>query len=190
MISCLKDVQLYGGAIKCAIPSSFVDVSQIRQVPDHQEVFMDMHTDCCFTVEILEYENTHIDINDAAQYFFNDLACANKASHKQIFSVRTLEQHEIPNITVSNEQKILVIGEQKIAKFNEGAEAENLVNIYIAILRLPDYKSDILLTYSDSRMISPSSSSFNPTISIKENALQEFFEMIKTFNILNFDLFA
>ena len=34
-------VDLFGGAITTSIPSSWRDVSQVRQVPDHQEVYQD-----------------------------------------------------------------------------------------------------------------------------------------------------
>ncbi|RKF55825.1 putative ran guanine nucleotide release factor [Erysiphe neolycopersici] len=33
--------QLYGGAITVDLPSSYTDVSNFRQIPDHQEVFLD-----------------------------------------------------------------------------------------------------------------------------------------------------
>ncbi|KAI2471156.1 Mog1p/PsbP-like protein [Annulohypoxylon bovei var. microspora] len=36
-----KSTPLYGGALICDLPSSFADVSAIRQVPDNQEVYID-----------------------------------------------------------------------------------------------------------------------------------------------------
>lgn len=36
-----KQVDLFGGAIVASIPSTFEDVSDIRQVPDNQEVYLD-----------------------------------------------------------------------------------------------------------------------------------------------------
>lgn len=32
---------LFGGALECALPDNFADVSKLRQVPDNQEVFID-----------------------------------------------------------------------------------------------------------------------------------------------------
>jgi hypothetical protein len=40
MAASAKQVALYGGALGVALPASFVDVSQLRQVPDHQEVWL------------------------------------------------------------------------------------------------------------------------------------------------------
>jgi hypothetical protein len=46
--------ELFGGAFRCAIASSFEDISQFRDVPDNQEVFADAETDCSVTIEITE----------------------------------------------------------------------------------------------------------------------------------------
>ncbi|KAH8595176.1 hypothetical protein B0O99DRAFT_623397 [Bisporella sp. PMI_857] len=36
-----RSTRLFGGALTVDLPSSFVDVSTMRQVPDHQEVYLD-----------------------------------------------------------------------------------------------------------------------------------------------------
>ncbi|KAH6847401.1 hypothetical protein B0I37DRAFT_374982 [Chaetomium sp. MPI-CAGE-AT-0009] len=36
-----KKTPLFGGALECDLPDKFADVSQIRQVPDNQEVYID-----------------------------------------------------------------------------------------------------------------------------------------------------
>jgi len=35
-----KSVTLFGGALTCVLPVDFVDVSQLREVPDNQEVWV------------------------------------------------------------------------------------------------------------------------------------------------------
>lgn len=40
-MSSYKNTPLYGGALVCELPANFADVSQIREVPDHQEVWID-----------------------------------------------------------------------------------------------------------------------------------------------------
>ena len=74
----LKQVALYGGALGVALPASFVDVSQLRQVPDHQEVWADAASGASAVVEIVEAQG---DVADAAaaRYFWEDLAEANGA---------------------------------------------------------------------------------------------------------------
>ena len=36
---------LYGGAITCNLPDSYIDVSQMREIPDQQEVWVSSGTD-------------------------------------------------------------------------------------------------------------------------------------------------
>ena len=82
--------ELYGGALTCDIPTSWRDVSQVRQVPDHQEVFQNCsstnshHSNdenipfkgACLIFEILEHQ-TEVSNQEACSFFFNDLADAN-----------------------------------------------------------------------------------------------------------------
>jgi len=49
-----QTVALYGGALHVDVPASYVDVSALREVPDHQEVYADAAaTDACVIVELL-----------------------------------------------------------------------------------------------------------------------------------------
>lgn len=99
--SLLKHELLFGGAIRLAIPSKWRDVSDIRPVPDHQEVYQDCTfaggiipqsspgtiegTGACLIVEILERQD---DVKDAeaAKYFFRDTAEANGEIVGEIFN--------------------------------------------------------------------------------------------------------
>ena len=68
-------VDLFGGAIVITIPSQWRDVSQVRQVPDNQEVYQDCTEESggVIVVEILQYQD---DAHDGA-FFFHDLGEAN-----------------------------------------------------------------------------------------------------------------
>lgn len=86
---------LYGGAIAVDLPSNFADTrsvpdflhlkqphhragqltcddSQIREVPDHQEVYLDTNGYSSIVVEILEYQEKGSN-EEALQYHFADL---------------------------------------------------------------------------------------------------------------------
>jgi len=45
---------LYGGALTCLLPSTFTDASELRQVLDNQEVYLDSNGYTSLVVEILE----------------------------------------------------------------------------------------------------------------------------------------
>lgn len=63
---------LYGGAITASLPTSFKDASSLRQIPDHQEVYIDSDGYSSIVVDILEYVAKDTD-EDALQYHFHDL---------------------------------------------------------------------------------------------------------------------
>ncbi|KAF2130006.1 Mog1p/PsbP-like protein [Dothidotthia symphoricarpi CBS 119687] len=63
---------LFGGAITVDLPSNFGDASQIRQIPDHQEVYLDNDGYSSIVVEILEYVRKPSD-GEALQHHFADL---------------------------------------------------------------------------------------------------------------------
>jgi hypothetical protein len=68
---------LFGGAITCDIPTVWRDVSDIREVPDHQECWIDTGDDGAFlVVEVMDRQSSVAD-TDAAGFFFRDLAEAN-----------------------------------------------------------------------------------------------------------------
>lgn len=74
--------ELFGGAITVKLPDSFEDVSAVRQVPDHQEVFVENKTEMSFIVELLAFDEKVPD-NKAALHHFEDLAQCNEVSlHK------------------------------------------------------------------------------------------------------------
>ena len=55
----LEERGLFGGAIIVKVPKDFKDVSQFRQVPDNQEVFVSSTSDETLIIELLETpENT------------------------------------------------------------------------------------------------------------------------------------
>ncbi|RKU41693.1 multicopy suppressor of ts gsp1 [Coniochaeta pulveracea] len=49
-----RNTPLFGGAITVELPSKFADVSQLREVPDHQEVYIDKDGFTSIIVEITE----------------------------------------------------------------------------------------------------------------------------------------
>jgi len=63
--------ELYGGAFKIDLPTSYADISQIRDVPNHQEVFVDSDADQSVVIEL----NSMAEVSDAdaAMYLFKDL---------------------------------------------------------------------------------------------------------------------
>ncbi|GMH96772.1 hypothetical protein TrVE_jg14053 [Triparma verrucosa] len=113
-------VSLYGGAITAMLPAWWRDVSEVRQVPDHQEVWQDvsvtngtlegdmeglkvegdgdwlqkMNSGACVIFEILERQSDVSD-EDAGQFFFTDLAESNGAEENEMSWKRVFKSGEI-----------------------------------------------------------------------------------------------
>ncbi|KAG0295053.1 hypothetical protein BGZ96_012626 [Linnemannia gamsii] len=170
--------ELYGGAITMNLPSKFGTISHVREVPDHQEVFVNVDEDQSVIVEILELAAEATDENCAA-FHFQQLAEDNDAEDASVIqSVSLINNAELP--TWPADAKIyLLLGQQRIAKFNEqqrlqqhhlasaasttstssAADARNLVQIMMVVFRLPRQETDIVLSYNVPLQISDSSSS-------------------------------
>lgn len=54
-MSSFSNRDLYGGAITVQLPSDFLDASDLRQVPDHQEVYLSPRTLTSAVLEINQY---------------------------------------------------------------------------------------------------------------------------------------
>ncbi|XP_012690281.1 ran guanine nucleotide release factor [Clupea harengus] len=148
---------LFGGALSATIPPSAQDISELREIPDNQEVFAHRDTDQSIIVEMLEYQS-HVEDEDAAKYHFEDVAGSNKASEPGTSEVRSIQC--VPKTELSLGQcssAWLLTGAQLVSKFNE--EAKNTVNIHMCLFRLPQFSTDILVTFNDPVIINPLSSS-------------------------------
>lgn len=71
----LKANDLFGGALSVLLPSNAKDISDLRQIPDNQEVFAHPVTDQSIIIEILEYVDK--DDEEAIRTHFSDLASDN-----------------------------------------------------------------------------------------------------------------
>ena len=76
---------LFGGAFQISLPKQFVDLSNFRLVPDHQEVWSDGHRDQSIIVELVELVEDQKD-EEAAKYHFNDIAQTSNSMENKIVS--------------------------------------------------------------------------------------------------------
>ncbi|XP_053121699.1 ran guanine nucleotide release factor [Hemicordylus capensis] len=143
---------LFGGAFSALLPPGSLDVSELRQVPDNQEVFVHPSTDQSIIIELLEYQAGVADEN-AARYHFEDMA--GPSANAEILSQEPL----VPQLLALDgcSSAWCLTASQRVAKFNE--EAKNEVNQHLALLRLPQYGTDLLLTFNNPIHIHPLSSS-------------------------------
>ncbi|KAF4113630.1 hypothetical protein G5714_006175 [Onychostoma macrolepis] len=179
---------LFGGAISAVIPHSAQDVSELRQIPDNQEVFAHSQTDQSIIIELLEYQSQVQDA-DAARYHFEDVAASNKAVENGSWEVRGVEQVLQSELSMQEcSSAWLLSGAQLISKFNE--EAKNTVNIHLCLFRLPLYTTDILVTFNDPVCINPLSSSAVENGAAIPWTLQDFKGVLQSFCLLDPGVFG
>eukprot|EP00919_Chromeraceae_sp_WS-2016_P006735 GHVR01015840.1.p1 GENE.GHVR01015840.1~~GHVR01015840.1.p1 ORF type:complete len:128 (-),score=13.06 GHVR01015840.1:263-646(-) len=117
-------VKLYGGALESALVGDFLDSSKIREIPDHQEVFIWKDNSSSLIFEIVNYESQVNDLN-AAQHFFSDYVDSEDFT---IVESRPASTTEAPNFNTV----ILVRGRQSASK-----SVPHDVSVMMAIARIP-----------------------------------------------------
>ncbi|GER35460.1 Ran guanine nucleotide release factor [Striga asiatica] len=149
---------LFGGAIVSTFPIRFEDVSNVRQVPDHQEAFVDPTRDESLMFELLDLK-TDVADHGSATWFLQDLANEQDAEGAMV-----LEQSEVfqaDGLRLRNNPGIITtaVGQMAISKGRQGRNAQNLVKVYLANLRLKDVTTDVLIIAYEPMMINPLSES-------------------------------
>ncbi|TFJ86956.1 hypothetical protein NSK_002043 [Nannochloropsis salina CCMP1776] len=168
--------------------------SDIRQVPDNQEVFIDDASDASLILELLDLERDKEGL-EAATYFFNDLAEHNDAQNATIQYKEDLSGTSlVPNLAAY--PTYALIGTQNVTKFHAADAALLPVRIYLVNVRLQQTGTDVLLTLNLPALAqAPAAASFNAAMFVKGNvcpdsgmaALQE---ALASLTIRNWGLFG
>ncbi|XWS69728.1 hypothetical protein CRYUN_Cryun04dG0204100 [Craigia yunnanensis] len=150
---------LFGGAISTAFPLRFQDVSNIRQVPDHQEVFVDPSRDESLIFELLDYKHEVGDDGSAAVWFLQDLAIEQDGEgftlleQSAVVEASGLCYRNIPAVVTT------AVGQMAVSKGRQGREAQNIIKVYLANIRLKEVGTDVLITAYEPILINPLSES-------------------------------
>ncbi|XP_038184364.1 ran guanine nucleotide release factor [Arvicola amphibius] len=157
-----RNCPLFGGAFSAILPPGAIDVSDLRPVPDNQEVFCHPVTDQSLIVELLELQ-AHVRGEAAARYHFEDVGGVQGARALHVLSVQPLCLENL-SLRGSCQDAWFLSGKQQVAKENQQVAKD--VTLHQALLRLPQYQTDLLLTFnqppSNSRYLGPESLSCPP----------------------------
>lgn len=130
-----------------------------------QECWAHAETDQSFIVEILAHED---EVNDAesAVFYFNDIAACNDSHEQSVVAGPTdcseLMRHLLASgpstdVPVGTPSCWVLQGRQHVAKFKEAEH--NVVEVHVAVLRLPNVDSDVVVHYNQPLAIHSDSSS-------------------------------
>lgn len=182
--------KLYGGAITLNLPEGFDNVSSVRDIPDHQEVFVDNFSECSIIVEILDPVNVPRYKNNVAEYYFRDISEFNNSLSTKIL-------YSEPLLTYSSDLQISKCTGMQILdkRYQEGVRREELY-LYLIVLRIMSKKADIVISFNcPSQCIIPCQSSSvitDPNFrEISRNEVDEAMnEVLRSFSIKDYNLFV
>lgn len=176
--------QLFGGSIECFVPEGWSDVSSVRQVPDHQECWQD-DEGRLLVIEILDYQNDVTD-DQAAEYFFTDLAESNGVANQQDVSFSRSNQVAVIPALPATTTLCTGCGSQRIIQGRENVSRPSepiWINVELCAIRMPSVSTDILITLSSRTATNPQDNSNGPTPSVL------FLEILRSFQVRNWSLF-
>lgn len=156
---------LFGGAITAMIPTDWRDVSDIRQVPDHQECWQDSEGRL-LVVEILERQK--VDDPHAAKYFFDDLADAeSNAASEKIFAAIPSPLASVEGMPATT-KLCLGVGYQRLKlgrdvdiAGNPRQQESRAIRVEVGVVRLLEKETDILITLSTPSEPNPQETTVN-----------------------------
>jgi len=170
---------LFGGAIVFRIPPQCIDASDIRQVPDNQEVFLYPDSQISIVVEVLQRVAPNDDAG-AAKFHFDSLADDNSATARSVENVTTIRNNggdKTPTPTV-------LVGTQTVRKFN--STVPDTIRILLAVFRIVSKDVDLVLS-----MNVPLQTAEGETAdAIYQEAQRDFGTAVKSLQIIDLGLFV
>ncbi|KAH9483758.1 Ran guanine nucleotide release factor [Psilocybe cubensis] len=174
------DRELFGGAIIAKTALDLTDASDLRQVPDNQEVFMYPNFNISIVVEILQKVD-HSHFNDAIRFHFDSLAHDNSARSSEVQSVSV-----IPNDRGDETPSVAVLkGVQYIPKFNH--TTPDKVEILMGLYRVESKGIDLVVTFNVPLETVDGGAVDSGGL---QKAEADFDTFVRSLRILDFDLFA
>ncbi|KAI7155191.1 hypothetical protein KC352_g27692, partial [Hortaea werneckii] len=132
---------LFGGALAASLPSTFGDVSDIRQVPDHQEVWLDRDGYTSVVFEILERVEKGSD-EEALKYHLEDLVEEEDMGRMKVWGSNTAFSAKLPPQTPAY---TLFATSPPGEKQRGRAHEPDFVGILLTMVRLVEQQTDLLI---------------------------------------------
>ncbi|MCJ1392392.1 multicopy suppressor of ts gsp1 [Xylographa bjoerkii] len=137
-----KVVDLYDGSVQVAVPLSFIDASELRPIPDNQEVYVDANGTASIVIELQERVSGFATDEEAMKYHIEDLAggCGDTIRLYQTQRVIMHKLHAaIPAYT-------MIATAHPTAATASSPAAGAFTGIYMVMVRLVDQNCDVIVT--------------------------------------------
>ncbi|KAK8853445.1 hypothetical protein IAR55_004151 [Kwoniella newhampshirensis] len=149
MSASLRARPLFGGAISLELPDSYLDASDLRQIPDNQEVFLSSTSDTAVVLEVLgmvEDGSASTDLWEAIKFHFSSIAHDNASLQSTILNPSPSLPSPIPSgpspiSSPTTPTPLTLYGTQIIHKFSHnpsglprpGHEADQPDKVWIGV---------------------------------------------------------
>lgn len=87
--------ELFGGAISFELPGEYEDISDLRQVPDNQEVYLDKYSNISVIVELFALEES-VSGERIAGHYYEDIVDCNHARDSSVLGCVRLRYTLLP----------------------------------------------------------------------------------------------
>ena len=135
----MPQLELYGGALSAELPGEWFDASDVRPVPDHQEVWLEKAgPERSFVLELLEALDG-ADDETAAREHFAELASMNEALGFEVLSAGGVADGAPVCATHGPLPTCILTGTQSLPR-------DVQLHVTLALVRLRAHKTDVLFS--------------------------------------------
>jgi len=165
------------------LPSYLIDASDLRQVPDNQEVFISPNSSVSFVIEILQRVEVD-DAEGAAKFHFDSLAHDNSATSQEISEITLPAEIQGASLPATP-HPIIIFGNQQVRKWN--SQIADQVRILMALYRIEGKGVDLVFTANVPHIQAEGRA---PDEAMWQTAKQDFTVAAKSLEVVDFGLFA
>lgn len=150
-----QSVALFGGALTVSLPSTFTDVSQIRQVPDHQEVWIDNAGFSSVVIDILErvtvaasssLSNPEDPDAAALKHHLHDIVASDGSSDAENTTILSIAELSFPRFPAGTKAYGLLAQVPTAEKMKGRANEPDVVGMFLMVVRLKVQGTDLVVS--------------------------------------------
>ncbi|KAH8881435.1 Mog1p/PsbP-like protein [Thozetella sp. PMI_491] len=141
-----KTTPLFGGALVCDLPSKFTDVSNLRKVPDNQEVWIDKDGFTSIIFDITERvgpDKSSLEQDGQAMTMHLEDLVGTDAETVKVWNTTETEFSRLP---AEISAYTLIATQTPKVESKETSSAPDFTAIILTLVRLEKEKTDILIT--------------------------------------------
>ncbi|KAI4284583.1 MAG: hypothetical protein L6R38_001284 [Xanthoria sp. 2 TBL-2021] len=143
MTTTFKSTELFGGAITVNFPASYADVSNIREVPDHQEIYLDASGFSSVIVEIAERVSHPPTDQEALRFHFEDIVDEHDTS--RIWHTNVAQLPHLPSNTPCY-TLLATTTPPPATNGNVHTKTPSFTAVMLTLIRLVAQSTDIVVT--------------------------------------------